>query len=1188
MVDTRSTANSESDQRETTILGNLHQCSSAPTESLSEEKPETLQEQKMLESSKMMITDDIHYHLDYLNSSIDESEDVDILQEIVEEIKEKQRKLETVVSQLIILIDPSEQSNCSREHSRLKIEVKKCIDNFKKYVKGKSQINTGEDFSLSVGAIKRPNCPPDSSNFQFSNPVQPGLDISNQEQYAVSSSAPVVNNNVSFSAPSSLLFDANAAPSSMLNAHSFNWPTQSIFPETNRNASSNNFDHRGLLNAESSNQCSTSSMSVCFQKSVPKLHAETFNGDPMKWIKWYSIFKATIDQSPMSSAEKMIHLQSLLTVCFDIKPIDSSIEPVRLNDVMAVPDLNMSAVNVAQLNALCQNYDHLSHKNFPELERNNVSIIIGIDNLDLIHYKQIIKGPKNAPWGVETPLGWTCAGKTNLVLNESTQVQYTQVQNCPNMDDSLFKLVQDRMKVENWGIASPRKALSENDKRAIEILESTTKIVDGHYQIGLLWKQDNVSFLPHHPVTNENKPGKVRRVANAASIFQGQSLNSNLLKGPDLLSNLTGVIMRFRENRIALCADIEQMFMQVKVDPTDRPYLRFLWKKNGRIETYEYTSHIFGATDSPCIASYALRRSAQDNAKTYPSVQKVIERNIYMDDLYVAVSSPNEASNIVHETRKVLATGGFNLTKWNSNSQQVLDLLNPDIRLNPETSAPQSQKVLGLPWFPEADTFVIEQKLFHKIKLDEKTSQRKLLRFVASIFDPLGIIAPFTIRFRNVLQAAWNHGPKWDKPLQIDENSDFENLKKELSSFKDVHLPRKLLNEIPISSIELHTFTDASELALSAVSYLRIEHIDESVSVAFVIGKARVAPIKRMTIPNLELQAAVYGAQLAQFVRDEMDIEIHKQVFWSDSTTVLYWLRTPEIRHRIFIANRLAKILDVSSAQDWFYISSTRNPADDGTRGYIVQQMNVNSLSSTSRIVSLSPYVDHNQHLRARGRLSKALRLDTARFPLILDGNNQSVEIEWVFNPPAAPHFGGSWERLVQIFKLSLYKVIGSRTLSDDILWTLVCEIESNMNSRPLTNVPSEINDPLPLTPNHFLLGRASLNYPPGLFESQKVTVSRSWKSAQELASHFWNRFLREYIPNQQTRSKWNGTSENLKVNDLVWLLEDFTPRGLWPLAKVIEIYPGSDGVVRSVKLRTPHGEKVRPVIKLSKVLINK
>ena len=106
-----------------------------------------------------------------------------------------------------------------------------------------------------------------------------------------------------------------------------------------------------------------------------------------------------------------------------------------------------------------------------------------------------------------------------------------------------------------------------------------------------------------------------------------------------------------------------------------------------------------------------------------------------------------------------------------------------------------------------------------------------------------------------------------------------------------------------------------------------------------MIGKAK----KRMTIPNLELQAAAYDAQLAQFVKDEMDIEIQKQVFWSDSTTVLYWLRTATIRHRIVIANKLAKILDVSSTKDYFYISSTRNPADDGTQGYNVHRMNVNS-----------------------------------------------------------------------------------------------------------------------------------------------------------------------------------------------------------------------------------------------------
>ena len=121
------------------------------------------------------------------------------------------------------------------------------------------------------------------------------------------------------------------------------------------------------------------------------------------------------------------------------------------------------------------------------------------------------------------------------------------------------------------------------------------------------------SFLPHHPVTNENKPGKVRRAANTSSVFQGQSLNSNLMKGPDLLSNLIGVILRFREDNIALSADIEQIFMQVKVTPEDRKFLRFLWINDGRVHTHEYTSHIFVDTDSPCIASSARRKSARDS-----------------------------------------------------------------------------------------------------------------------------------------------------------------------------------------------------------------------------------------------------------------------------------------------------------------------------------------------------------------------------------------------------------------------------------------------------------------------------------------------------------------------------------------------------------------------------------------------
>ena len=286
--------------------------------------------------------------------------------------------------------------------------------------------------------------------------------------------------------------------------------------------------------------------------------------------------------------------------------------------------------------------------------------------------------------------------------------------------------------------------------------------------------------------------------------------------------------------------------------------------------------------------------------------------------------------------------GGFNLTKWNSNSAAFLQQVSRDqlLLLNTNEASPQIQKVLGLPWNAKTDTYVIEKNFFKKFPLDNTmVTQRKLLRFYSTaprFYSPLGFIAPLTIRVRKSLQAAWNHGPKWDKPLDLNEFSDLTQLQNELREFREISIPRCLFINKAIKETALHTFSDASEYSLSAVSYLRVEYVDETVQVKFIMGKARVAPIKRMTIPNLELQAAVYAAQLAQFVTKEHDIHINEKVFWSDSRTVLYWLRTPEIRHRVFVANRLAKIIDVSTAHDWNYITSAENPADDISRDYEV------------------------------------------------------------------------------------------------------------------------------------------------------------------------------------------------------------------------------------------------------------
>ena len=162
------------------------------------------------------------------------------------------------------------------------------------------------------------------------------------------------------------------------------------------------------------------------------------------------------------------------------------------------------------------------------------------------------------------------------------------------------------------------------------------------------------SYLPHHPISIENQPGKIRRVTNESTVFQSKSLNSNLLKEPDLLSNLVGVILSFREQQLAISADIEQMFMQIKFAPSDRAFLRFLWNHNGKIEEYEYTRQIFEATFSPCIASYDLHRTARDNQDKFPQVLHFIERNVYMDDLYISTANVESAVSVMSGTKECL------------------------------------------------------------------------------------------------------------------------------------------------------------------------------------------------------------------------------------------------------------------------------------------------------------------------------------------------------------------------------------------------------------------------------------------------------------------------------------------------------------------------------------------------------
>ena len=213
-------------------------------------------------------------------------------------------------------------------------------------------------------------------------------------------------------------------------------------------------------------------------------------------------------------------------------------------------------------------------------------------------------------------------------------------------------------------------------------------------------------YLPIFPVVNANKPGKTRVVNDAAAVYQGQSLNTNLRTGPDLLSSLVGSLLRFRTGAVALAADVEAMFHQVRVSLADADSQRFFWKEDilaeGPPDTYQMLVHIFGAKDSPACANYALKRIARDNSKDFdPSTFETVLKNFYVDDLLKSVHSTDAAIKLAKELIAMLQRGGFRLTKFLSSHKEVLEAL-PASEVSPSSvldlDAEQLERALGMFW----------------------------------------------------------------------------------------------------------------------------------------------------------------------------------------------------------------------------------------------------------------------------------------------------------------------------------------------------------------------------------------------------------------------------------------------------------------------------------------------------------
>ena len=252
-------------------------------------------------------------------------------------------------------------------------------------------------------------------------------------------------------------------------------------------------------------------------------------------------------------------------------------------------------------------------------------------------------------------------------------------------------------------------------------------------------------YLPHHPVVN---PIKVSRVLNGAAKFHGASLNKSLLTGPDFLQNLIYVLL-FRQHPFAVSAGIEGMLLQVGVLPCDQPSLRFLWREDptSNVVVHQYTRHIFGAQDSPTCANYALQRTASDKAKEYPEAAKAVLEKFYMDDYLDSVESPERALIRSKQLVHLLHLGGFKLNKFLSKVPDLADRIDWSAQsTEPKvivSSKEESMQVLGLKWDHNTDTLVVSRGT--NITITKSLTQRLVLSLVSKVYDPIGLVAPFTV-----------------------------------------------------------------------------------------------------------------------------------------------------------------------------------------------------------------------------------------------------------------------------------------------------------------------------------------------------------------------------------------------------------------------------------------------------------
>lgn len=691
----------------------------------------------------------------------------------------------------------------------------------------------------------------------------------------------------------------------------------------------------------------------------------------------------------LTTLEKKDSITEAEVVNLEVISLQSPFSTISLPNVYAKDVLRVDERSIARQDDVdLAKWPHLSGIRIESASSSQVHLLIGQDCPQALMPKEVREGGEGNPYATRTALGWALNGPLSFrkgsTMHASHFIQTEQKES--SLEDSLERF----WKLDSAGLCETKKGTSVADRKVLQKWEDEVDIDDGHCVLPIPFKEgtklennrvvaerrlisltkkleanpplqkeyregmndlmskgyaekvpaskstpsDQVWYIPHHPVVHPQK-NKIRIVFDCAAKYKGHSLNDQVYQGPDLTNSLVGVLMKFRLEEVAVMADINAMFMQVKVPELQRDALRFLWWEDGNIENapveFRMTRHLFGGTWSPSCCSFALQHTATQHAQQFTQKAiSIVKNNFYVDDCLASFNTLEEALQLSREVKELLGRGGFILSKWMSNSTAFLGNFPEEDRAKGVqdlmTSLPE-ERALGMLWNAEIDAFIF--KIQDKRK---PPTRRGILSTMCSIYDPLGFLSPFIMKAKKLVQDLSRRKMTWDETVPREDMTKWNEWKEELQDLQQVQIPRwcKPKNSV---SMQLHHFADASEVGYGVVSYLCTCDVTGKKTSNLIMAKSRLSPLKKMTIPRLELAAAALAVKQDTFIQSELGVKIENAVFWTDSMIVLQYIRNEERRFHTFVANRIQIIHSGSKPHQWHHVPSKLNPADDISRG---------------------------------------------------------------------------------------------------------------------------------------------------------------------------------------------------------------------------------------------------------------